>query len=164
MMLGRDESMPNVDPNADMSSGDRDIARALAIDILERDVDLSKIPPRLVALMARAVVRYVPASVPESAPHAVAAADDRTRPAVTTGPEHIYEHGRSVLTGDPLPDQPYTGSPALDFPAPGVICAPIEPESSNGVCEVSDDGSTSQNRLNLTAVYDAATHDITRKG
>lgn len=85
-MIGRDESMPNLDPSAEMSSGDRDIARALAIDILERDVVLANIPPRILKLLMRAAIRYIPAGVPESAPHEVAAADDQTRPA--TVPDH----------------------------------------------------------------------------
>jgi hypothetical protein len=133
--------MPTVSAEADMTTGDRDIARAAALDVLD-GARWEGLPPRLRRLMCQAIVRYVPGGVPDApAPTAVAAADDQTRRAVA----------------------PYSGSPALDFPAPGVICEPIDEGDSSGVCEVSDDASTSQNRLNFTAAYDAAVHDTTRK-
>lgn len=110
MMLGRNESMPNVAAEADMSPGDRDIARAIALDILEREVHLEKVPKRLLAILARAVVRYVPGGVPDApAPTAISSSDDQTR--------------RASIA---------------DLPA-GVICEPVEEESS-GVVEPSDDG------------------------
>lgn len=169
MMLGRDESMPNVDPKADLSSEDRDLARAFALDLLTGRVDMSLVPPRLASVMARAVVRYVPAGVPEPAPHEVATADDMTRPAP------LPPAGLKPCTCSTTPCRGADGLGDLWYcqrtlergrPAPlqaGVICEPIE-DVSSGVCEVSDDSSTSQNRLNFTAAYDVDVHgDITKR-
>lgn len=44
---------------------DRDVARAVALDVLERDADFSRLPERLRKVVMRAVVQYVPASSPD---------------------------------------------------------------------------------------------------
>jgi hypothetical protein len=147
-MMGRDESMPNRASDPDLSSEARDEVRAIAESMLRYGGAAN---PNATAKLARAVMRYVPAGVPAPAPHPVAAADDKTRPAVI--------HGVAS----------YSGSPAIDFPpvltgpglpAPGVICEPID-DASSGVCEASDDSSTSQNKLNLTGFFDVP--DATRR-
>lgn len=43
-----------------LARGDNDVARAAALDVLERGVDFSKLPPRIQQLVMRAVVYYVP--------------------------------------------------------------------------------------------------------
>lgn len=141
MMLGRDESMPHV-REPDLTSEEREAVRGFAESLLSMTQDVSAqnlvigaFLKKLIdaRLLAHAILRYVPAGVPDSAPHAVASADDQTRRAM---------------------------------PAAGVICEPMAPESSDGICEVSDDSSTSQNRLNFTAAYDPSVHgdhDVTRK-
>jgi len=157
-MMGRDESMPNVVREPDMPSDERERAIAAANEVMKsvgmvvagrRDFTYGFVPEDTIA-MARAVLRYVPAGVPASTPHAVATADDRTRPAVMR-PSSVTPDGHKPAAA------PYTGSPAIDFPASGVICEPIT-EDSSGVCEASDDASTSQNKLNFTAAYDINVH------
>lgn len=143
MMIGRDESMPNVVREADLPSEVRDQLREFAatatglpdgasgrrmvLNAALKNYGLS------VTEVARAILRYVPAGVPAPAPVAVAAADDRTRPA------------QAALEG-------------------GLIGEPMDAADSDGVIrDVSDDGSTSCNRLDLTAAYDPDLHDATRR-
>lgn len=156
MMLGRDESMPNVVREPDLTSEERDLVRVQAREVLAGRLILA---PPASFVMARAILRYVPAGVPASAPHPVAAADDMTRPTVA-----------EARCDECDPSFGCFAAPAqcrkrpLTMPA-GVICEPIAPDPSDGICEVSDDGSTQQvGKLNFTAAYDPSVHgEITRK-
>lgn len=129
-MLGRDVSMPNAAGPADLSSEERDDARELAQRLLDRIIDPKDPSAAAERLLARAILRYVPAGVPQAMPHLVAAADDRTTRAGVLG-----------------------------------VMEPILGETSDGVCEASDDGSTRPApNLDLTAIYDPAIHgDPTRR-
>lgn len=137
MMLGREDSMPNVVDGVEvdveeMPSDDRERARAVARDCLGyRQLALElyqgAISAEQVALMARAVLRYCPEGVPSPLPHLVAASTESTLPAVLA-----------------------------DFP--DSVPGHVDLELSDGTCEVSDDAPTDGARLSFTSMYDLGAH------
>lgn len=141
MMLGRDESMPHV-REPDLTSEEREAVRGFAESLLSMRQDVSAQNLVIGAFLkgrvdARLLARAILRYVPEGVPE--------SSPHVVSSAE---DQTRRAM------------------PAAGVICEPMTPESSDGICEVSDDGSTSQNRLNFTAAYDPTVHgdhDLTRK-
>lgn len=127
MMMGRDESMPNNVREPDLTSEERDIARAIALDILHGNPNLGALSPKMREVLARAVMRYVPAGVPVPAPLLVAEASDRTMPA-------------------PLPSAPDLGT--------GRVIGVVDPEPSDGICEATgDDDATRQAQVDHTAMH-----------
>lgn len=110
MMLGRDESMPNVSADADLTPGELERVLDVADAIVLSRPQGGRVTQEALILMGRAIRRYVPRGVPDApAPAAIASSDDQTR--------------RASIA---------------DLPG-GVICEPVAEESS-GVVEPSDDG------------------------
>jgi len=104
MILGRDESMPNMTKKEEeLSSNDRDMARQFA----EATLAAQKLGYQTIAIesavkMAKAVLRYCPEGVPEAAPHMVSSADNLTMPmgGVLGEIEHDSSDGICEPTGD----------------------------------------------------------------
>lgn len=139
MMIGRDESMPNVVRESDLSSDERDLALEAAGELLR---DVAGRPPGAAAgvstatavLLARAVLRYCPGGVPLATPVFVARAADRTMPAC------------GAILG------------AID--ATGTVAGELE-DTSSGIPEPSgDDIRTSQVNFGQTGVFDITGVDL----
>lgn len=75
--------MPNLVRDPDLSSDERDEVLAIASLVLGTTAGTSTVSTRTadLRLLARAVLRYVPAGVPANVPSMVASSSDRTMPA-----------------------------------------------------------------------------------
>lgn len=110
MMIGRDESIPNQVQETDLTPDELERVMYVADQIVLSRPQGGRVTQEMLILMGRALRRYMPRGVPDApAPAAVSSSDDQTR--------------RASIA---------------DLPG-GVICAPVEEESS-GVVEPSDDG------------------------
>lgn len=95
-MLGRDESMPNrADP--ELSTVERRAARAHAANMI---IAGARVYGAADLLLARAVMRYVPAEPPAAVPTFVAGANDRTMQAGLIGaPLDAVEPVEDIASG-----------------------------------------------------------------